>query len=372
MKRLLYVISSLSDTGPVKVLHNIIRHLDRNKFEVYVLALSVADENDLASVFKASGAKVRVLDISRRRMFLEHRKVLSKIIREIQPDIVHTQCFRSTIFMQHFASDLNLYTTIHCIFYQDFLFSYGQIIGRIMIWMYVNALKKYDKCIACSQSVERLLSEKYALNFVHVRNGIQVPAVEHVKGSAELARKRAALDVPEDKVIFVCTGVICAGKNQAQILRCLRKIDDICVIFLGNGPDLKKLSKNAPKNAIFLGNVNNVYEYLSIADGFVSASFSEGMPNAVLEALMMGLPCILSNIEPHREIKNAYSEACHLYENNDDEALIACFREVTGRGFTYDVYESISIKSRELFSSSAMSRKYQNIYDELCSGSSLR
>lgn len=365
MKRLLYVISSLSDTGPVKVLHNIIRHLDRNKFEVYVLALSVADENDLASVFKASGAKVRVLDISRCRMFLEHRKVLSKIIREIQPDIVHTQCFRSTIFMQHFASDLNLYTTIHCIFYQDFLFSYGQIIGRMMIWMYVNALKKYDKCIACSQSVESLLSEKYALNFVHVRNGIQVPAVEHVKGSSELARKRAALDVPEDKVIFVCTGVICSRKNQAQLLRCLRKIDDICVIFLGNGPDFEKLRKNAPKNAIFLGNVNNVYEYLSIADGFVSASFSEGMPNAVLEALMMGLPCILSNIEPHREIKNAYSEACYLYENNDDEELIACFYKVIGDEADFMQHEKVSSTSRKLFSSEVMSREYQSIYEQV-------
>ena len=139
---------------------------------------------------------------------------------------------------------------------------------------------------------------------------------------------------------------------------------NICVVFLGNGPDFEKLRKNAPKNAIFLGNVNNVYEYLSIADGFVSASFSEGMPNAVLEALMMGLPCILSNIEPHCEIKRAYSEACYLYEIDDDDDLLACFRKVIDTDITWDMHENISDSSQKLFYREAMSRKYQDIYDK--------
>ena len=365
MKRLLYVISSLSDTGPVKVLLNIIRHLDRKKYEVHLLALSVAKENDLSSVFKSFGVNVCVLNISRSRMFLEGRKVLSKFVQDIKPDIVHTQCFRSTIFMKHFAADVNLCTTIHCIFYQDFVFTYGQVMGRVMTWMYANALKKYDKCITCSESVERLLSEKYALSFEHVRNGIQIPTIEHVKGFSALAKKRVALGVPENKTVFVCTGVVCTRKNQTQILRCLRKIDNICVVFLGNGPDYENLRREAPGNALFLGNVSNVYEYLSIADGFVSAAFSEGMPNAVLEALMMGLPCLLSDIEPHQEIKKSYPEACYLYEVANDEKLTTAFCKVIGDGAGFAQHEKISSVSRKLFSSEIMSREYQDIYEKL-------
>ena len=157
---------------------------------------------------------------------------------------------------------------------------------------------------------------------------------------------------------------MCQEKSGSNI-KMFKKLDDICVVFLGNGPDFGKLRKSAPENAIFLGNVNNVYEYLSIADGFISASFSEGMPNAVLEALMMGLPCILSNIEPHCEISRAYPEACYLYEIDDDDDLLACLRKVPDRDMTWDAHENISKVSRALFSSEVMSLRYQDIYDEV-------
>lgn len=364
MKKILYVISSLEDSGPVRVLYNIILNIDKDKYDIYVLALSCGKKNDLKSDFESLGINVQILNISRVNMFIYGYHVLDKYLRRIKPDIVHTQCFRSTVFMQCFGSKVKLCTTIHCIFYQDFVFSYGRFIGWIMTHIYANALRKYDVCIACSETVEKLLSEKYILNLNAVRNGTQIPTVKRNSSQSIIMKKRLVLGIPENSKMFICAGVICARKNQVQILRCLRKIDDICVIFLGNGPDFEKLRKNAPKNAIFLGNVNNVYEYLSIADGFVSASFSEGMPNAVLEALMMGLPCILSNIEPHCEIKRAYSEACYLYEIDDDDDLLACFRKVIDTDITWDMHENISDSSQKLFSREAMSRKYQDIYDK--------
>jgi glycosyltransferase involved in cell wall biosynthesis len=45
-----------------------------------------------------------------------------------------------------------------------------------------------------------------------------------------------------------------------------------------------------------------VYEYLLNADLFISSSFIEGLPVAVLEAMACGCPALLSDIESHREI----------------------------------------------------------------------
>lgn len=363
MKKLLYVIYSLEDCGPVKVLYNIICGIDRTKYEVFVLALFAAPQRDLQSSFESLGVKVYVLTFSWIRMLISGNYLLSKFIKKIKPDIVHTQCFFSTFFMQSFGQQIKLCTTIHCLFYEDFAFTYGKSIGSAMTWMYVNALKKYNVCVACSENVERELLKKYQINLTHVRNGTQIPILQHTKEKYVLNKKRNNIGVSEKQKMFICTGVICARKNQVQILRCLKKLNNVSVVFLGDGPDFEVMRNEAPGNAIFLGNVNDVYEYLSIADGFVSTSFSEGMPNAVLEALMMGLPCILSNIEPHCEIKRAYSEACYLYEIDDDDDLLACFRKVIDMEMTWEVHENISNVSRKLFSSEAMSRKYQDIYE---------
>lgn len=365
MKKIVYVISSLEDSGPVKILYNIILHIDKTKYDIYVLALSCAKTNDLKSNFESLGVNVHILSISRVNMLIYGHYVLNQYLKHIKPDIVHTQCFRSTVFMQCFGYKVKLCTTIHCIFYQDFVFSYGRFMGWLMTQIYAAALKKYDICIACSETIEKLLSEKYILNLTNVRNGTRIPIVKHITSKSVKMKKRLKLGMSENKKMFICAGVICARKNQVQILRCLKKLDNICVVFLGNGPDFEKLRKNAPENAIFLGNVNNVYEYLSMADGFISASFSEGMPNAVLEALMMGLPCILSNIEPHCEIKRAYPEACYLYEIDDDDDLLACFRKVIDTDMNWNIHENISNASRNLFSSEVMSLRYQDIYDEV-------
>jgi len=47
---------------------------------------------------------------------------------------------------------------------------------------------------------------------------------------------------------------------------------------------------------------NNLEEFFSNARAFVSASEREGLPLTMLEALSYGLPCIASDIPPHREI----------------------------------------------------------------------
>jgi glycosyltransferase involved in cell wall biosynthesis len=47
---------------------------------------------------------------------------------------------------------------------------------------------------------------------------------------------------------------------------------------------------------------NNLEEFFSNARAFVNASEREGLPLTILEALSYGLPCIASDIPPHREI----------------------------------------------------------------------
>ena len=55
-------------------------------------------------------------------------------------------------------------------------------------------------------------------------------------------------------------------------------------------------------NVQFFGQRNDVRQLLQDSDAFVFPSLYEGCPNALLEALAMGLPCVASDIEPVAEV----------------------------------------------------------------------
>ncbi len=72
---------------------------------------------------------------------------------------------------------------------------------------------------------------------------------------------------------------------------------------IGDGPDedyLKKLSieLGINNNVIFVGKSENVLEEISRAKVFAFSSQYEGMPNAVLEALSMGIPVVTTDYYP--------------------------------------------------------------------------
>ena len=97
--------------------------------------------------------------------------------------------------------------------------------------------------------------------------------------------------------------------------------------------------------------------YYQIADIFVFPSHREGMPNSVLEALNSGLVCILSDIEPHVEIRENLEnkENIILHEVNNwnslycrmDESLIVEKEEVN----LPDIYkiENVAAKYVEIY-----------------------
>ncbi len=100
---------------------------------------------------------------------------------------------------------------------------------------------------------------------------------------------------------IVTAGRLFPQKNQKLLIEAFSKIcdefKDDNLIFYGEGSlrqELLDLCKNLHiENRVSLpGNVDNVEQMLSKAKIFVLTSNFEGLPNALMEAMAMGLPCI--------------------------------------------------------------------------------
>lgn len=110
----------------------------------------------------------------------------------------------------------------------------------------------------------------------------------------------------ERKKIIITSGRLKTQKRHDLLISSFSKISekfyDYKLVILGDGPLRSQLEKQIKElhleNRVFLpGYVDDVQSRLSCAFMFVLSSDFEGMPNALIEAMAMGLPCISTDCD---------------------------------------------------------------------------
>ncbi|MER2996442.1 glycosyltransferase [Pontibacter populi] len=97
-------------------------------------------------------------------------------------------------------------------------------------------------------------------------------------------------------------------KNYPLLLAAMEllKDDAIHLDIIGSGPLWSELQNMIATDGLekvkLKGEQSSVHKLLHQYDGFIQASSHEGFGIAMVEAMAIGLPCILSDIETHKEI----------------------------------------------------------------------
>lgn len=102
---------------------------------------------------------------------------------------------------------------------------------------------------------------------------------------------------------IITAGSLNSNKNHLMILRALDRmhnINEYSLSILGGGELFEFLSHEIIKHKLephvkLYGKVKDVSQHFFSHDCFVLSSYSEGFPNALLEAMSVGLPCISTN-----------------------------------------------------------------------------
>jgi glycosyltransferase involved in cell wall biosynthesis len=117
-----------------------------------------------------------------------------------------------------------------------------------------------------------------------------------------VARKR--LQIPLETQIVLCISNINPGKNQHRLIdawpEVLKSRSNVILIFVGTGTQERSCKTQVTrmglsKSILFQGYKNDVDLYLSAADVFVQPSSQEGQSNAIIEAMVRGLPIAISD-----------------------------------------------------------------------------
>jgi len=127
---------------------------------------------------------------------------------------------------------------------------------------------------------------------INLPNGVEIPEKEDRTSHGQVIHVFTTARLSTEKGVDV---LIKAWENVATEEKTLK------LTIIGSGPlgeEMKKMTQslNIGESVEFLGFVDHVEGYLKNADMFIIASRTEGMSNALLEAMSYGIPCIATNV----------------------------------------------------------------------------
>ena len=184
------------------------------------------------------------------------------------------------------------------------------------------------------------------------------------------------------KKLGLTKGAFCIGtvgslrpvKNQSLLFNACKVIlhhfDQVEVLIVGEGPLESKLKQEVQTLGLsgkihFAGVQPNIPEILNALDVFVLPSRSEGMPNAVLEAMACGIPVIATAVGGTPEVVEDGKSGI-LIASEDEPHLVQVLKELIQN---HEKRLAIGIEGRRRilshFSLKKMVSEYQALYESL-------
>ena len=145
--------------------------------------------------------------------------------------------------------------------------------------------------------------------------GVGIDLIKFNNVDCNKKRMRNELGLMNTDIMLLSVGELNENKNHIIVIEALGMIKKECpnifkklyYFVAGDGKNKLVIEKLAEKKGIrehvkLLGVVDNIPEFLSIANIFLLPSKREGLNVSLMEAMASGLPCIVSDIRGNRDL----------------------------------------------------------------------
>jgi len=183
---------------------------------------------------------------------------------------------------------------------KNYLDTYG-FVGILLAYVHLKRLKKVKHVVSMTHSMAEQV-ERYI--------GRSTPVIGNFIDEARIIKYQKN-KVISKTVRFIFTGNFIERKKPLLLINAMEVLHLQGISFVldmfGDGPLLHEAKQmvrrlDLESYVVFHGHVNEPYQYISKADILILPSLSEGVPRSVLEALCLGVPCILRDVDGNREL----------------------------------------------------------------------
>jgi glycosyltransferase involved in cell wall biosynthesis len=295
--KVVYVINSLGVGGAERMLCDLVRGLDPDRFRAEVLCLYYGGK--FSEWLHSAGIPVQVLGLDRR--FMPRNWLRTWLgLRDARADVIHTHlpesawyglpaayCHRIPVRISHLHSVYRRWSVK------------ARALDRA-----VRASASLS--VACSGAVRDGARDLgYAdAKLTVIPNGVDATRFASLP---DRAAARSSLQLPADIPILISVASLYEHKGHADLFEAMTRVRDELpearVLVVGDRHEARRAALEAAVDRLrlrdmvqFLGHREDVPLLLAASDVFVMPSVREGFPMALLEAGAAGLPAVASSV----------------------------------------------------------------------------
>jgi len=239
--------------------------------------------------------------------------------------------------------------------------------------------EKIDSFILRLSQKVVLVSKQVKQNFLHLKeaclevidNGIPI---EKFDRPMHAGNTRSSLGLHPEDCAIVIVGRLSSEKGHGVFLKAvcevIKKIKHVKFIIVGDGPlrgDLEKLSDdlNLSGHVIFTGIREDMPDIYAASDIMVNASYTEGLPMTILEAMAAHLPVIATDVGAVGEVIQTEKNGILLQAGDANGLALKMIELATNkekrRRFAEKAYQDVGTR----FSDTRMAERYREIYYQI-------
>lgn len=371
----LHIIVGLNVGGAENMLVKLVTSSDRRRFEHRVI--SMLTPGPLAENLETAGIEVRTLAMTRTGFDPMAFFRLVKMIRELQPDLVHTWMYYADIFGGPAALACGSIPVISSIRHGGFA---GDSLKTI-ISARIAALLSHvvpERIVACSRAArDHHVACGYAASGIQViGNGFTLPALYGAAAADGYLHHR--LGIAEGTRLIGMIGRYYPAKDHAGFIKAARivrqRVPNVAFILCGDGVDGRNSELTAATAAAglndccyLLGHRDDSEKIMANLTFLVSSSASEAFANVIGEAMAQGLPCVVTDVGDSAHI---VGDTGIIVPPGNSEALAAGMLQLLAMSDEErrQLGKLARARVRDLFSLDRIVEQYEKLYLEVSDG----
>ncbi|HOQ79898.1 MAG TPA: glycosyltransferase [Candidatus Cloacimonadota bacterium] len=331
-KRVLFIITRLTIGGAAAYLIQTAKYLEEHGYECHIMTGSI-EEHDLEMIKFHQDYTIKPLYLKElQRAINPWRDLLAilklrKIIKELQPDIVHTHTSKAGMIGRITAwlcRVPRIYHTYHGLVFQG---HFGKTLSKVSVFIERLMAIISTKVISISPI---LTQELLRLRVCKAEKIIDIPLGFDLIMPAEPKSLRQLYQIPDDKIIVAAIGRFAKVKNHELFIdiaeRVCQRSKGIQFLMIGDGERREELQelinkRNLQADIIITGFFNDLYNYYPEVDINLLTSLNEGTPVTIIESFFFNILVLSSAVGGVPDmIRDGYNG--FLFDLSDTEGYV--------------------------------------------------